>query len=119
MVSEFEALASWSRPVTKEALADAKATLIRGYAQRFETLAQIAGEIAELDGYGLPLDELKRYTEGIGAVDVGHIQKAAKDYVTIGDFALVVVGDAAQIEPGLRSLDVGEVVRLDPDGNEA
>jgi zinc protease len=117
LLSEFEALASWSRPVTQKELDDAKATLIRGYAQRFETLAQIAGEIAELDGFGLSMDELGRYTSGIDGVDLSRVQKAAKDYITIKDCALVVVGDAAQIEPGLQSLDFGDVVRLDVDGN--
>jgi zinc protease len=117
LVSEFEALAGWSRPVTEKELDEAKATLIRGYAQRFETLAQISGEIAELNGFGLPMDELERYTDGIDAVDLSHVQKAAKDYVNVNDFALVVVGDASQIEAGLQSLDLGDVVRLDVEGN--
>jgi zinc protease len=119
LLSEFEALANWSRPVTQKELDDAKATLIRGYAQRFETLAQIAGEIAELDGFGLPMEELERYTKGIDGVELAHVQRAATDYITINDYALVVVGDAAQIEPGLQSLDFGDVVRLDVDGNPA
>ncbi len=119
LVSEFDALASWSRPVTEKELDDAKATLSRGYSQRFETMAQIAGEIAELSGFGLHMDELARYSEGIEAVDFAQIQKAAKEYVKVNDFVLVVVGDASQVEPGLESLNLGDVVRVDVEGNLA
>ena len=119
LISEFEALATWSRPVTEKELDDAKATLIRGYSQRFETMAQIAGEIAELNGFGLPMEELARYTHGIDAVDLSHVKKAAKEYVKVNDFVLIVVGDASQIEPGLQSLDLGDVLRVDVEGNLA
>ena len=50
LIAEFDMLATWSRPVTDEELAHAKENLVRGFAQRFETLAQVAGEVAELDG---------------------------------------------------------------------
>ena len=116
MVKEFEDIASWSRPVTDDELADAKATLIRGDAQRFETLSQVGREVAELDCYGLPLRDLARYVSGIEDVTVERIHEAARRYIRPEHMLLVVVGDAAKVESGIRELDFGPVVHLDNEG---
>ncbi|MFQ5790985.1 MAG: M16 family metallopeptidase [Acidobacteriota bacterium] len=116
MLSEFEALGSWSRPVTERELADARGTLVRGYAQRFETLAQVAGELAELEGYGLAPEELTRYTAGIQEVTLAQVEAAARKYLRTDQVSLVVVGDKTQVESGLRSLGLGPFVELDPEG---
>ena len=116
MVKEFEDMASWSRPVTDEELADAKAILVRGDAQRFETLAQVGGEVAELDCYGLPLRELARYVTGIEDVNIEKIREAAQRYIRPQHMLLVVVGDAAKVEPGIRELDFGPIVHVDKEG---
>ena len=118
LVSELEALASWSRPVTEEELADAKATLIRGDAQRFETLAQVAGEVAELDGYGLPLEELSRYVGGVERVTMEDVHEAARTHIRPQNMLVLVVGDAAEQEPAIRELGLGPVVRVDVEGKE-
>jgi zinc protease len=116
MLGEFEAMASWTRPVSDQELEDAKTTLIRGYAQRFETLAQIAGEIAELEGFNLPIEEMSRYTSCIDAVKLEDMQEAAKKYFRTQDSAIVLVGDLSQIGDGLRALDQWDVVPVDTDG---
>jgi zinc protease len=115
MLSEFDAIATWNRPVTEQELEDAKSTLIRGYAQRFETLAQIAGEIAELEGFGLPTEELARFTAEIDGVSLDQVQRVAEAHIGTEDLVLVVVGDLAEIEPAIRSLDFGEVVQVGPE----
>jgi zinc protease len=117
MLAEFEAMASWERPVTEQEIDDAKATLVRGYAQRYETLAQIAGEVAELEGFGLPVEDLSRYTSGIEAVSLDDLKRSAHDYISTEKHVLVIVGDLVQVEPAIRSLDLGEVIRVDADGN--
>jgi zinc protease len=117
MLNEFEAMSSWKRPVAEQELEDAKATLIRGYAQRYETLAQVAGEIAELEGFGLSMEELAGYTSQIEAVSLDHLEAAAGKYIPTEDFVLVVVGDLQQVEPGIRSLELDEVIRVDVDGD--
>ncbi len=116
MVKEFEDMASWSRPVTDDELADAKATLVRGDAQRFETLAQVGSEVAELDCYGLPLRELARYVAGIEDVTIEKIREAAQRYIRPEHMLLVVVGDAAKVESGVRELDFGPIVHVDKEG---
>ena len=116
LLDEFDALAKWRRPVTDDELAHAKESLVRGFAQRFETLAQVAGEIAELEGYGLSTDELARYPERIESVTLDQLETAAAKYLDTDEAILIVVGDAAKIAPGVSSLGFGELKRLDTEG---
>jgi zinc protease len=117
MLKEIEDLHRWRRPVTPEELSHAKENLVRGFAQRFETLSQIAGEIAELEGFGRQPDELRDYTDGVESVTMGNLEEAASKYLDSERSVLVVVGDRAKIAEDLLSLDFGPVVRLDADGD--
>ncbi len=53
------------KPITETELADAKANRVRGYAQEFETMGQLIGQIATLWALGLPVTELQRFTDGV------------------------------------------------------
>ncbi|HEY7818364.1 MAG TPA: pitrilysin family protein [Vicinamibacteria bacterium] len=117
MQKEIEDLHQWRRPVTAEELHHAQENLIRGFAQRFETLSQIAGELAELEGYGLEPDELRAYTDRVESITVGALEEAARQYLDTDRSILVVVGDKAKVAEGLHSLEYGPVVRLDADGD--
>jgi zinc protease len=117
MLREIEDLHLWRRPVTSEELLHAKENLVRGFAQRFETLAQIAGEIAELEGYGRKPEELRHYTDRVESVTLESLEQAASKYLDSARSILVVVGDRAKIAEDLLSLDFGPVVRLDADGD--
>ncbi|TDI36656.1 MAG: insulinase family protein [Acidobacteria bacterium] len=116
LIAEFDALATWDRPVTDEELAHAKENLVRGFAQRYETLAQVAGEVAELDGYGLPLDEMSRYTDKIESITKEQLEAAASKYLSTEDAILLVIGDAEKVAASVASLEFGELTRLDADG---
>jgi zinc protease len=117
MQKEIEDLHQWRRPVTAEELHHAQENLIRGFAQRFETLSQIAGEIAELEGYGLEPGELRDYTARVESITLGALEDAARRYLDSDRSILVVVGDKVRVAEGLHSLEYGPVVRLDPDGD--
>ena len=117
MLKEFEDLHQWRRPVTTEELSDAQENLVRGFAQRFETLSQIAGEVAELEGFGRRPEELRDYTDAVESVTLGSLEEASRRYLDTAQSILVVVGDKAKVAEGLLSLDLGPVVRLDADGD--
>jgi zinc protease len=116
MVEEIDALHRWRRPVTSEELSHAQDNLIRGFAQRFETLAQVAGEIAELEGYGIEPDTLGRYTDEIQSVTLAELEAAASKYLDIEKSILVVVGDGSRVKEGVAALEIGPFVPLDADG---
>ncbi len=117
-VKELRGIAG-ERPVTAQELADAKANLIRGYAQRFEANAQVADELATLFLYGLPFETLARYATTIDAITADQVMAVARKYIDAKKTVILVVGDRAKIEAPVRSLNLGEIVVLDADGKPA
>ncbi len=67
------------RPVTEKELADARSNRIRGYAQKFETLENVAGAIAETWWYGLPMSELARLPQGLAKVSLADVNASARN----------------------------------------
>ncbi|HEX2722054.1 MAG TPA: pitrilysin family protein [Gemmatimonadaceae bacterium] len=105
-------------PVTPLELERAKQSLIRGFPRTFETPAQIASRLGDVVLYGLPDDYFNGYIAAIQKVTAADISRVANAAIDPSHLAILVVGDRAAIEPGLRSLqDVGTTVTLlNPDG---
>ena len=114
-VQELEALAG-KRTVTEIELEAARTTRIRGYAQQFESLSRIAGQVAELWISEMPLSELQREYDELGRATIGEVTEIAKRYVDPRRVSYLLVGDLAKIEDGIRSLKLGEIVHLDEEG---
>ena len=114
-VNELEGIAG-KRPVTAAELDAAKLVRVRGYAQQFESLGRIAGQIAQLWALGLPLSELQREPEETMKMTLEAVNAAAKKYAVPSKASLLLVGDASKIESGVRSLNLGEIVVLDAEG---
>jgi len=119
MFKEIEELSHWQRPVTERELADAQGTLVRGYAQRFETLSQVAGELGSLSGFGMPLSELEQFTGGIEAVDLAALERVAGEYLRPEETLLVAVGDREATEKGIAELQLGPLREVDVEGEPA
>jgi zinc protease len=96
-------------PVSAEELEQTKRYLTLGLPQQLETTGQIASSIAELAIYELPLDYYDDYVRQIMAVTAQDVQRVARQYLQPERAAVVVVGDRATIESGLRALPFGEV----------
>ena len=107
------------RPVSEQELADAKLNRIRGYSQQFETSSRIAFELATLWQLGLPPSELERDPRETEATTLEAVNAAARKYALPDQSVLLLVGDRAKIEAGLRELDAGEIVVLDVEGKPA
>jgi zinc protease len=87
----------------------AKSYVALGLPQRFETTAQIAGRVAELVIYDLPLDSYDSYVARVMAVTAEDIQRVARQYIRPDRSAIVIVGDRREIEDSLRALPIGAV----------
>jgi zinc protease len=83
---------------------------------RFESLNSIANQIVQLWGQGLPLTELEREPTELQRITLDALNAVTKKYVTPSRTSTLLVGDWSKIEPGLRALDLGEIVLLDPEG---
>jgi zinc protease len=104
------------RPISADEFATAKARRARGYAQQFESLGRITGEIGNLWALGLPLTELQREYDATNALTLDQVLTAERKYVKPETASLLLVGDRAKIEAGLKSLNLGEIVLLDTEG---
>ncbi len=114
-LKELKELAT-TRPITDEELAHAKSRRVRGYAQQFESLARIAGQVSNLWVLGLPMTELQREYDATSKVTIEQIAAATKKYARPEAASMLLVGDRSKIESAVRDLKVGEIVVLDAEG---
>ncbi|MFZ2492446.1 MAG: pitrilysin family protein [Thermoanaerobaculia bacterium] len=114
-LKEMDAIAG-QRPVTADELGNAKLTRVRGYAQQFESLGRIAGQVATLWAMDLPLSELQNEPQAITAASLDAVNAAAKRYAVPSKATLLLVGDVSKIQGGLEELKAGDLVVLDAEG---
>ena len=62
------------------------------------------------------MTELQREYDATGKVTLAQVLAAAKKYVLPGSASMLLVGDRAKIEAGLKALKLGEIVVLDVEG---
>jgi zinc protease len=106
------------RPVTDAELAFAKDRIIRGFPNKFETTFGVAGTLADLVLYHLPADYFTTYPSKVEAVTKADVDRVARTYLDPSRMTILVVGDRAKVDPGLRSLPFAKVINvLDPEGN--
>jgi zinc protease len=103
-------------PVSEAELDAARDYLIGVFPLRFETSAQVAGALAGLVVHELPDDELDRYRPAVASVSAGDVRAAAQAHVDVDAASIVVVGDAAVCEAGLREAGYGEVEVVHDEG---
>jgi zinc protease len=83
----------------------------------FETLGSLQSAAMRMTNLGYPDDYFAKYAAAVRALDEQSLNAAAKEYVRPDEVIWLIVGDLKKIEPGVRELNLGEVVKLDPDGN--
>jgi zinc protease len=104
------------KPVSEKELTLAKQFRVRGYAQQFESLGRVSQQIVQLWTTGRPVSDLQREPEELQKADLAAVNAAAEKYANPSHAALLLVGDLSKIEPGVRDLNLGEVVVVDPEG---
>jgi zinc protease len=116
LVKELEGITG-SKPLTAKELEVAKTNRIRSYSQNFDRLSSVVSEVGVLWAQKQPLSELAAEPVELGKVTLEQAVQVAKKYLVPGAVRLLVVGDAAQIETGLRAMNLGDLVKLDALGN--
>ncbi len=89
--------------VSPEELADAKNYLAGVFPIRAETQEGLTGLIVSQKIAGLPDDYLQTYRDKINAVTIEEVEAAAKKYIAPDKMAIVIVGDAAEVLPQVKS----------------
>ncbi len=96
-------------PVPEDELDRARNYVALRFPSRFQTVAGIAGQLTELELYDLPAGYFNEYVERILAVTQEDVLRAAQKYIVPDQMAIIVVGDAATIEEGIRAMELGPV----------
>ncbi|HEU0120339.1 MAG TPA: pitrilysin family protein [Bryobacteraceae bacterium] len=118
MVKEFRGVVS-SKPVTDEEVAKMKESLTRSMVGERETKNGVLADMLAITRYGLPEDYFTAYAQKVNNLKKSDVQTVAERILRPDRMIYVVVGDRAQIEKGIRELNLGDVQLLDADGNPA
>jgi hypothetical protein len=89
--------------VGDDELADAKNFLTGVFPIRAETQEGLTNLIVNQYLYGLEDDYLQTYRENIDAVTAADVQRVAQEHVRPAEMAVVIVGDASEVLPQVRS----------------
>jgi predicted Zn-dependent peptidase len=111
-VAEVRTMRS-ERPVTRDELDVARASLTRGYPRNFETADQVARSVAQLALYELPDDYFAVFVPRINALDLDTVRAAAERHLDADRLLTVIVGDRAKVAPTLPGLGLGEPTLLE------
>jgi zinc protease len=117
-VTEFlvELRAVREQPFTDDERTKARAMLLDRVAEGLATSGGIAATFADLGLYGRPLDEPERFIAALARTTADDLQRLARTYIDPERVCIVVVGDRAAIEPGLRALGLPAPQLRDADG---
>ena len=105
----FHELAALRQPVPGAELAKARDYRALSYPAPFATVGGTAARVGDLWLDGLPDDTFARYGADTRAVSEADLARVAETYVTPEAVVVVLVGDRAAIEAGVRQLDLGPV----------
>ena len=103
------------RPVTQEEYDDSRDGISRGFPAQFETHGQMMTRLVQIALFRLPDDYYVDFLGNIAAAGLEQLRQLASRRVDDKRLAVLVVGDRAAIEPGLRELGL-PIVPVDYDG---
>ena len=97
-----------------ESISESELTLATSYLVgvfpiRYESTAAIAGALANMVLYELPVDQFDRYRDNVAAVSAADVLRAAREHLHPERMQIVVVGDPKVVEGPLQALDAGAV----------
>lgn len=102
-----------AKPFTDVELKRAKDDILNTFLFRYDTREKVLAEKVRLEFYGYPADYLEKYEAALKSVSLEDISAAAKKYIHIDQMAVLVVGNQAEIKPGLEELKLGPVHSID------
>ena len=96
-----------TRPVTDQEVAQAFASVSKGYPRGFETAGQVARSVAQLALHGLPDSYFEQFVPTLSQVNVADVTAAARRYLEEAKMTTVIVGDLDKIAGSLAALGFG------------
>ena len=96
-----------TRPATDQEVAQAFASVSKGYPRGFETAGQVARSVAQLALHGLPDSYFEQFVPKLSQVTAADVTSAAQRYLDPEKMTTVIVGDLDKITGSLPALGLG------------
>jgi zinc protease len=116
LVKEYKDITG-GKPVTEKELTDEQSNATLGLPGSFETVQQLAGAYSQILQYSLPEDYFNTFTAKATSLTPESANATAKKFILPDHLVWVVVGDMSKVEAGIRDLKLGEIHKIDADGN--
>jgi zinc protease len=116
LVKEYNGVVH-DKPISEQELKDEQSNATLAMPGQFETVQQLAGAYSQIIQYGLPEDYFNTFTQKATALTPAEANEIAKKFIQPNHLLWVVVGDMSKVESGIRSLNLGEIHKIDVDGN--
>ena len=106
-----------TKPISPEELADAQTNQTLALPGSFETVGALSENYGQILQYSLPNDYFNTFTKKVMSVTKTEANEMVKRMILPDHLIWIVVGDMKSIEPGIRELNLGEIRKIDADGN--
>jgi zinc protease len=100
-----------TNPPTEAELKRAKDSVLNSFIFNFDTPGKVLREQMTYEFYGYPKDFLERFRTEVDKVTLADVNRVAEKYIKKNQFAILVVGNAKQIDKSLARF--GPVTRVD------
>jgi zinc protease len=97
------------QPMPADEVSRARNFLAMRYPAGFQSVAGIAGRLADIVLYDLPADYFNRYVDNVLAVTPADVERVARRYIDPENVAIFVVGDRQVIEQQVRDQNLGPI----------
>ena len=112
-----EVLIDYMQNYDSAELEKARTALIRQEARAYETLYDKLGILQSISTYNLPNDYIRKNQEELKGYTIDDMKEVMNKYMNPEELSYFVVGDAATQLEGVTNLEIGEVIRVDENGN--
>jgi zinc protease len=116
LVKEYKDMGR-SKPISESELKNEQTNATLALPGQFETVQQLAGAYSQIIQYGLPEDYFNTFTQKAMSMTPESANEVAQKYIQPDHLVWVVVGDMSKVEQGIRDLNLGEIHKIDADGN--
>jgi zinc protease len=92
-------------PISPEELAYAKESILNSFVFNFQDPSQFLARLIRYEYYGYPEDFIFQYQRAVKSVTAEDVQRVANEYLRPEQILTLVVGNQAEIDPPLSTLD--------------
>jgi zinc protease len=116
LVKEYKEVGR-QKPISEQELKDEQSNATLAMPGQFETVQQLAGAYSQIIQYNLPEDYFNTFTQKATSLTPQGANEIAQKFIQPDHLVWVVVGDMSKVEAGIRELNLGEIHKIDVDGN--